>query len=250
MNSENKIQCKAITVKNKQCSKRAIQEGELCLCHIGISEQKQLTDEDDNEFKTMRKIILKGTPQDLKNLLDSKANPNSRDNKETLLYYAVRVNNYEAVKLLVEYKASVNDKNPNKKMTPLCMASYRKYDNMVKLLLENKADIGYSLFASIKYSNDGNTLKILLEAKGQFDMKNREGETPLDMARKSIYKLPIVSILENAYDNRLLDSVLKQVHPVGEILTVENIRPIIPLPTEGGHIALFNIIVGYVNPSE
>ena len=81
------------------------------------------------------------------------------ENKSTLLYIMVRKNNYEGVKLLLEYQASVNLPSPinefdsidpcisedlSGNITPLISATNQNNPLIVRLLLAYKADVNFS----------------------------------------------------------------------------------------------------------
>src|SRR5580692_6157469 len=103
------------------------------------------------------------------------------------------------IKLLLEHKANVNDKENTVDWTSLMMASmYSNTDSSnetVKLLLEHKANINdkhtygsTSLILASRYSNtysSNETVKLLLENKANINDKTNYGYTSLMMA--SIY---------------------------------------------------------------
>ncbi|KAI1099976.1 putative ankyrin repeat protein [Jackrogersella minutella] len=92
--------------------------------------------------------------------LDMDSTPSEQD---MLFVRAVRTGNIELVSLLIKYDAKIDFADPNGGFckTPLSWACFEGDLNMVKLLLENKADINYTggnsdapLFTSLYYNED------------------------------------------------------------------------------------------------
>lgn len=108
---------------------------------------------------------------------------NSLDEVE-LLFEAIEYNNIEKVKQLLDSGLSVNVKD-NDDMTPLHVATYKGYTDIVELLIERHADVntqdykGWTPLHYAAYNAKSNCIKILLKAGADNKIKNNIGITPL-----------------------------------------------------------------------
>ncbi|MCH1911596.1 ankyrin repeat domain-containing protein [Leptospira noguchii] len=117
----------------------------------------------------------------------------------TLLYKSVSAGRLDLLKMYIDLKLDVNEPSNNSE-TPLHEASYRGYDKIVKLLLEHGAKVntltvvikqippmssgGHTPLHYAVLSGKLNTAKILLKYGADKTIKNGDGETPLDIAKK------------------------------------------------------------------
>lgn len=121
-----------------------------------------------DEITPVELALVKENNEILKLLLDGGANPNTTYDKEYFsLSYAIKNNDLEAVKLLVEAKADLNYQGRNGVDTPLGVAIKEDKTEAVKVLVEAGADVnkttGYGstlLWTAKRYRND-NIIKIL-----------------------------------------------------------------------------------------
>ena len=103
------------------------------------------------------------------------------------LYTFCRIGSFEAVKMLLNDNADIEEKN-NYNWTPLHVASLNGHSEVVKLLLDKKADI------EAKQKDEGTPLhlasqnghlevvKLLLDKKADIEAKTNLGHTPLHLA--------------------------------------------------------------------
>lgn len=85
-----------------------------------------------------------GFEKTAKILLDNGAKVNLQNtNQETPLYLAVRRQNYDCVRLLLENGANVNYKVNVSVKNPLNTACYLNCDDIMDLLIEHGADVNY-----------------------------------------------------------------------------------------------------------
>lgn len=137
---------------------------------------------------------LKNPLQDIEKLLKAGANPNGDEEDKIPLIFAARLGNSEIATILLAYKADVNKKN-DLGNTALNVALWKNDPDMVKFLLENKADPNtldteknspLDLLASGTYSAfNAVSLKMLLDAGAHINMKGQGGLTPLERAKKA-----------------------------------------------------------------
>ncbi|MCX5634665.1 MAG: ankyrin repeat domain-containing protein [Planctomycetota bacterium] len=133
-----------------------------------------------------------GNPKIVTLLLDHGADPNC-------LHSAVCGRHKDAVQLLLEHKADVNQKDGNGR-TPLHLAVTSGCEDIIKLLISNGADVNVR-------NNEGETplhmlvqmwpqnewpdgyrkrvIEILLDAGADIEAKTRKGQTPLCMAAEA-----------------------------------------------------------------
>ena len=131
---------------------------------------------------------------------------------KTPLHYAVRSNDVDMVKLILEHGANVDKPDINGK-TPLKIATVLSKMNIVKLLLEYKAKIdtidrsdGTTPLHSVISSNRIDLLKLLLQHKGacKTDVTDSYGKTPFQNAIKSGNGYILEVLLENGIGNESL----------------------------------------------
>lgn len=134
-------------------------------------------------------------------ILDTQKNINKQladEDENTLLYYAVFINNLPLVKNLInKYYYSVDPKNIVN-ATPFNFACKYKYIDIAKFLLSKDADINntYDRFAmtSLMISEDEDVIKFLLENNCNVNIKDNAGRTALELAirNRSINKANLI----------------------------------------------------------
>lgn len=117
-------------------------------------------------------------------LLKSSANPNTAiGTGETPLMTCARTGNVDAVKILVEYGASVNAKEPNQGQTALMWAAAERHTDVVKALVEAHADLkaasrqGFTAIHFAARLGDLETVKLLLGAGVDVNLLTQPGES-------------------------------------------------------------------------
>jgi len=125
-----------------------------------------------------------GRVEAIKKAIDNDINLST---KNTLLFFASNYNQKDIVKLLLEAKADVNA--PYKEgITPLYIASELGHTEIVKLLLEAKADVnvadknGATMLYMATAKNHTEIVKLLLEAKADVNAPYKDDITPLLIA--------------------------------------------------------------------
>jgi ankyrin repeat protein len=122
---------------------------------------------------------------------------------ETALMYAVSCDNFEIVKLLLENKADVN-KSSNHGYTALINAAVIGNIKIVKLLLENNAEVDKALYEVNEtplmravINAHIEVVKLLLENKAEVNKVSNIGSTPLIIAARHGYFGIVKLLLKN-----------------------------------------------------
>jgi len=168
-----------ISVGNKKNDMRKI----LIILFIGITSI--------GHSQKLYKAVEKGNIKKVKSLLKKEVNI-SEYNKKGLfpLWRSTADNNYEISELLIKYGANVNQVNkvPPANSTSIELPCQEGYFEIVKLLVENDADVnfkGYRDFTPIRIAARNGHLKIvkyLAQNGAHIDIKAMDGATPLEHA--------------------------------------------------------------------
>ncbi|MBN1981654.1 MAG: ankyrin repeat domain-containing protein [Chitinivibrionales bacterium] len=164
-------------------------------------------------FRALSRVKEQNKNSIIKLLISKGVNLNAKvtSNEKTALHYASSNGLFETVKLLVQHGANVNARDDHKE-TPLMKAINKEYLEIAKFLIENGADvnaknidsitplhittnIGLTLMTSDgKFLSKGLTTKsnedalcfaqILIDKGANINTKDKDGETPLDWAKK------------------------------------------------------------------
>jgi Ankyrin repeats (3 copies)/Ankyrin repeats (many copies) len=133
--------------------------------------------------------------------------PNSLDEEcNTPLHLAASNGHSEVVKLLLEAKAEVDSKS-NYGRTPMSWAAWNGHSEVVKLLLEAKAEVdskdsnGRTPMSLAAWNGHSEVVKLLLEAKAEVDSKDSNGRTPMSWAAWNGHS-EVVKLLEKALDDK------------------------------------------------
>ncbi|MFZ2492063.1 MAG: ankyrin repeat domain-containing protein [Thermoanaerobaculia bacterium] len=144
-----------------------------------------------NAIDKVRQLIAEGVDV---NELDSGRN--------APLVMAAYKGHSEIVKLLLEAGADVGALDPDMKATALHAASYAGRTEAAKLLIAHHIEIdrqgpnnGYTALHDAIWQNNIETAKVLVDAGARLDIKSKDGETALEMARSRKRK-EIVALLE------------------------------------------------------
>eukprot|EP01103_Thecamoeba_quadrilineata_P003015 TRINITY_DN12850_c0_g1_i1.p1 TRINITY_DN12850_c0_g1~~TRINITY_DN12850_c0_g1_i1.p1 ORF type:complete len:475 (-),score=73.71 TRINITY_DN12850_c0_g1_i1:18-1409(-) len=95
-----------------------------------------------NEARPLIHFVLRGNYEAVKLLLQYRADTElkSRDGFPAL-YFAAQIGNARIVQLLLQYDANINFASENNHSTPLHIAVQRKHEEVVRILLENGAGV-------------------------------------------------------------------------------------------------------------
>ncbi|XGA08445.1 MAG: ankyrin repeat domain-containing protein [Wolbachia endosymbiont of Xenopsylla cheopis] len=98
----------------------------------------------------------------------------------TPLHVAVKSNKLGTVKLLLDRGASIGIKDKHNR-TPLSLAAKEGYINIVQVIEQTQLDLDEELLTAVE-SGNLNEVENLVEKGANFNAKNSDGKTPLDIA--------------------------------------------------------------------
>ncbi len=132
-----------------------------------------------NDILTVQKMIQNG------------ADVNEPDaNQDAPLVIAAYKGYTEIVKTLLEAGADVTALDPGMKATALHAAAYAGRTEATRLLIAYKIDInkqgpynGYTALHDAIWQNNVETAKVIIEAGARLDIKSKDGQTVLDLAK-------------------------------------------------------------------
>ena len=138
----------------------------------------------------------------VKHLLDSGADVNATNIfKQTALTAAASFSYWDIVKVLLERKANINFQNGEYGMSALMYASESGDEEIAKFLIERGADVNlkdnWDFTALMRASKGGydKIVRLLLKHGADPHAKNEDGDTALDLATRRNYQM-IVDILQ------------------------------------------------------
>ncbi|KAI1213089.1 ankyrin repeat-containing domain protein [Annulohypoxylon truncatum] len=165
--------------------------------HIAVSKDdvrlsQLLLDHHNNVLETATRtkftplVLALKSEQMTRMLLERGADPNTRpDGDEPALFYAVRGDHKEAVRLLVQYGAQIDPPNglrDDTKWEPMKSAVFYGQEDIIRILAEGGADVN-------RRFSDGSTLiltglnstglRALLEFRPKVDVQDNDGNAPL-----------------------------------------------------------------------
>ena len=148
-------------------------------------------------------------------LLGAGADVNTRDYAgDSFIYSASYYNQFELVKIALEFKARVNVSN-EKGLTPLHVAAWHKNPRIVKLLLSYNADVNAKdaenrtplYMICLSKENESEIIKMLLEKNPDLHVKAKSGMSAIELAKANGYgKILNVVIKSVADENALKES--------------------------------------------
>jgi len=173
--------------------------------------QGSLYSESINDWNGMEIAVMDGNIKLVKEYLTRGYNVNHEQEKDSLLMMASLRGNLDIVKLLIQYKANVNyrDKWGTSALfnaTTLCSSP-----EVVKILLENGADVNASAIDKITPLSmavaNGNVaiVKLLLQYKADVNIRNINGGTALSEAINRAETIPV-----NVNDYKVIIKLLKE----------------------------------------
>jgi ankyrin repeat protein len=127
----------------------------------------------------------------VKELIQQGVNVNELDaNGDAPLVMAAYMGLTEIVRLLLEAGADVTAVDPEMKATALHAAAYAGRTEAAKLLIQYKVEIdkqgpynGYTALHDAIWQGHIETAKVILAAGANLNLKNHQGQTPLEFAR-------------------------------------------------------------------
>ncbi len=139
----------------------------------------------------------------VQNLLQRGADVNELDaNQDAPLVIAAFKGYTEIVEKLLEAGADITAVDPEMKATALHAAAYAGRTEAAKVLIAYKIDIdkqgpynGYTALHDAIWQNNIETAKILIEAGANLEVKSKDGQTALDLAKARDRK-KIVALIE------------------------------------------------------
>ncbi len=151
----------------------------------------------------LMKAILNNDLRSVQNLIQKGADVNQLDdNQDAPLVIAAYKGYTEIVKQLLEAGADVAAVDPEMKATALHAAAYAGRTEAAKVLIGHKIDIdkqgpynGYTALHDAIWQNNIETAKVLIEARARLDIKSKDGQTALDLA-KAMGRKEIVALIE------------------------------------------------------
>ncbi len=182
-----------INCKNKYgetARDRAVKEGKLDIVQA-LDEfvfKKEQNEDHMPSYSPLTTAIIAGDENEVKNLLERKANVNAvEEDGNTPLIFAAAYQRLNIISMLLEYKANINHVNYREDMTAetALSAAIRGGDdtNIVKLLLENKADINAGRIPALNQAAIDDRKKItkmlLVEYKVDINSVDTQGNTAL-----------------------------------------------------------------------
>lgn len=158
--------------------------------------EKYMEQKVDQEHLMKLATIMSGTPEAIKSLLDSGANPNACDEHSLgFLHWSVRLGRVDAVKILLDAGADVNIQ-ANDGATPLSDATYAATNStdLMEILLDAGADHStrdsrgatplWSAACGTMSLQDVDNVKLLLKNGADPNAADSAGTTPLLIAAK------------------------------------------------------------------
>ena len=145
-----------------------------------------------------------GHTEVVKALLDNNANVNVRRSTDgiTPLHIAAQEGRTEVVKLLLDNNADVNARCTDNGSTPVYIAAHNGHSEAAKLLLDHNADVNVKkpktrITPLYTAARGGHTevVKLLLLHKSNVKARARNGEKPVDAARRN-HHWDIVELLK------------------------------------------------------
>lgn len=139
----------------------------------------------------------------VQNLIQKGADVNELDaNHDAPLVIAAYKGYTEIVEKLLEAGADITAVDPEMKATALHAAAYAGRTEAAKVLIAYKIDIdkqgpynGYTALHDAIWQNNIETTKVLIEAGANLEIKSKDGQTALDLA-KSRDRMEIVALIE------------------------------------------------------
>ena len=134
---------------------------------------------DNNDILSVQNLIQKGVDV---NELDA--------NQDSPLVIAAYKGYSEIVKKLLEAGADITAVDPEMKATALHAAAYAGRTEAAQVLIAYKIDIdkqgpynGYTALHDAIWQNNIETAKVLIEAGASLEIKSKDGQTALDLAK-------------------------------------------------------------------
>ncbi len=151
----------------------------------------------------LMKAILNNDLQSVQNLIQKGADVNELDDHQDAPLVIAAYKGYtEIVRQLLQAGADVTAVDPEMKATALHAAAYAGRTEAAKALIAHKIDMdkqgpynGYTALHDAIWQNNIQTAKVIIEAGARLDIKSKDGQTALEMA-KARGRTEIVALIE------------------------------------------------------
>jgi len=137
-----------------------------------------------------------------KKLIQNGVDVNQKDSSGNSLLIVSAANGQSSmVKLLLDSSADIHALDSSMKATALHAAAYLGHPEVMKILIEYGINLdaqgpinGYTALHDAVWQNNVEGVRLLVNADARLDIKGKNGDTPLDLAKKSGHK-EIIAIL-------------------------------------------------------
>jgi len=190
---------------------KVVYDGAMSALHLALSKRN---------FDIARKLIEAGCDVNLVSQVGVSGPP---------LHYAIIKENLDMVKLLIEKKADVNIAEEETGYSPLFLAASLEQIDTMKVLLAAGADVNLADYEDktplqFAASNGfGEVIKLLVDNKADVTLKNGDGETAEDIAKK-MKEEEILTFLQECAKGKIPANA-----PKGKVKEVREFRTIVPL---------------------
>jgi len=157
---------------------------------LGCSEARPQQPASDEVFSQSKITDVQYVQQRLRQGLDVEAKNNTLYNQDHLLTYAVRHGAVDTVRVLLTAGAHVDVRSVGLSKTPLFQAAYDGRYEIAEMLIAHGADVnavdalGNNPLREAILGNTPELVALLLQAGGDLEHRNDDGESMADIARE------------------------------------------------------------------
>ena len=136
--------------------------------------------------------VINNNLKDAKKFIETGVNVNQTDSSANSLLLISSANGQsEMVKLLLDAGADIHAVDSNMKATALHASAYLRHPEVMKILIEYGINIdaqgpynGYTALHDAVWQDNIEGVRLLVNAGARLDIKGKNGDTPLDIAKK------------------------------------------------------------------